>query len=88
MSAKVRRNEILPASLPPFGVGREKAAALIEISVSLFDRLVEAGKMPQPRQAEGRLVWDVAELAEAFRALPHRAGNGIAVLSAVDIPWG
>ncbi|UXN58780.1 hypothetical protein [Phyllobacterium zundukense] len=48
---RTARNETLPASLPPFGVGRTKAAALFDISESLFDKLVSVGKMPQPRAA-------------------------------------
>lgn len=84
---KTQRNEILPASLPPFGVSRVKAAALIDISESHFDKLVMLGKMPQPRLVQGRLIWDVMEVAEAFRALPHREG-GLDVQSDADNPWG
>lgn len=64
---------ILPFSLPPFGVNREQAATLIGVRVSLFDQLVYAGEMPEPRVIGGRLVWDVEEVAQAFRALPHRS---------------
>lgn len=83
---RTARNEVLPASLPPFGVGRIKAAALFDISESLFDKLVAIGKMPQPRRIEGRMIWDVSELAEAFRSLPHREGD-LDVLSGSDNPW-
>lgn len=64
---------VLPASLPPIGINRAQAAALIGISVNLFDRLVHQGLMPDARMIAGRLVWDVAEVTEAFRALPHRS---------------
>ncbi len=63
----------LPDSLPPIGVNREQAAALIGISASLFDRLVHEGMMPDARMVFGRLVWDVQEVATAFRAMPHRS---------------
>lgn len=79
MSAPRRR-----PSLEPFGVNREDAAALIGISPSLFDRAVEAGTMPQPRRLYGRFVWDVEELAAAFRALPHKRE---AVFSPGHNPW-
>jgi len=55
------------------GISREQAAAYIGIGASLFDRLVHDGKMPHGRQIYGRLVWDVQEVADAFRRLPHRA---------------
>jgi predicted DNA-binding transcriptional regulator AlpA len=64
---------ILPESLPPVGISREQAAAFIGIGESLFDRLVAARKMPEPRMVGGRLIWDVAEVATAFRAIPHRS---------------
>lgn len=68
-----RSAAVLPVSLPPVGVNREQAAALIGVSASLFDRLVADGLMPDARMIYGRRVWDVAEVAEAFRALPHRS---------------
>lgn len=73
---KAQRTEILPSSLPPLGINREQAAALVGISVSLFDRAVEAGTMPKPRKIGGRLVYDVMEIAEAFRRLPHQEREG------------
>lgn len=73
---KAQRSEVLPLSLPPLGVNREQAAALIGISVSLFDKAVMAGTMPKPRKIGGRLVYDVTEIAEAFRQLPHQARDG------------
>lgn len=71
-AATVRQTEVLPPSLPPVGVSREQAAALIGVSATLFDRLVSDGLMPDSRVVYGRRVWDVAEVVEAFRALPHR----------------
>ncbi len=75
---KAARNDVLPASLPPLGINREQAATLIGISVSLFDRAVEAGTMPKPRVLGGRNIWDVAEIAEHFRAIPHKDEGSIA----------
>lgn len=71
---RAQRADILPLSLPPLGIGREQAAALIGISASMFDKCVEAGSMPSPRTLGGRLLWDVSELTAAFRRLPHRGG--------------
>lgn len=86
MTAKAERMASLPSSLPPFGVGRLKAAALFDISPSLFDRLVESRQLPQPRLLGGRLVWDVSELGEAWRAMPHRLED-IDGFSATGNPW-
>lgn len=77
---------ILPESLPPVGVNREQAAALIGVSASLFDRLIADGKMPDARLLYGRLVWDVAEVVQAFRALPHRS-EPIDAAAVKDNPW-
>lgn len=74
---KTQRAEILPLSLPPLGINREQAASLVGISVSLFDKAVLAGTMPRPRRIGGRLIYDVAELAEAFRRLPHQEREGL-----------
>lgn len=68
-----RAAAILPPSLPPVGVNREQAAALIGVSATLFDRMISDGLMPDSRVVYGRRVWDVAEVVEAFRALPHRS---------------
>lgn len=69
----MRRAAVLPESLAPVGINREQAAELIGVSATLFDRLVADGKMPDARMLYGRLVWDVAEVVAAFRALPHRS---------------
>lgn len=72
---RAQRTEILPVSLPPLGINREQAAALIGVGTSLFDKAVEIGTMPKPRMIGERLVYDVGELIEAFRKLPHRGGE-------------
>ena len=83
-----RRPDILPPSLAPIGIGREGAAAFLDIGATLFDRLVADGIMPQPRALGGRLVWDIDEIARAFRAIPHRAGaEGLEEPAASGNPW-
>ena len=69
----MKRLALLPDSLPPIGVNREQAAALVGISSTLFDQLVREQLMPDARVLKGRLVWDVAEITGAFRAIPHRS---------------
>lgn len=83
---KAARNEILPTSLPPLGINREQAASLVGISPSLFDKAVEAGTMPKPRVLRGRNIWDVAEIAEHFRAIPHKDEGMIAPVDQGENP--
>lgn len=75
MPAGRRRGEILPHSLPPLGINREQAAALIGVSATLFDAVVRSGVIPPPRLLGGRNIWDVEELYAAFKKLPHRGGE-------------
>lgn len=83
-----RASSYLPESLPPLGINREQAAALIGVGASLFDQLVHRQQMPEPRVIGGRLVWDVAEIAQAFRALPHRSTPlSVDAASAAGNPW-
>ena len=57
----------------PRGLNREKAAAYLGISSTLFDQMVEQKPMPQPfSPSAGRVVWDINELDHAFENLPRR----------------
>jgi hypothetical protein len=62
--------KILTHSLAPRGLSREQAAAYVGISTSLFDTLVEDGRMPAPKRINARTVWDRLQLDAASVALP------------------
>lgn len=79
-----RRPLCLPENLAPVGINREQAAAYIGVSTSTFDRLVAHGAMPDGRMIFGRIVWDVAEVTAAFRAIPHRSES----LGVIDAAGG
>jgi hypothetical protein len=64
------QENILPPSLAPRGLSRERAAAYIGVSASLFDILVKDGRMPGPKHINARTVWDRLQLDAAFVALP------------------
>lgn len=64
-------------AITPLGLSRPQAAAFVGMGVSLFDRMVEEGRMPRPRKAHGRLIWHRQELEDAFAELPYH-GNAIA----------
>lgn len=57
------------------GLPAPEAAAAIGISATKFRELVEAKRMPRPRRCDGKLLWDVDELRDAFKALPHDGGD-------------
>jgi predicted DNA-binding transcriptional regulator AlpA len=59
-------------AIAPRGLRRVDAAAYISISPSLFDSMVQDGRMPSPRMINTRTVWDRYELDEAFETLPRR----------------
>lgn len=70
-----RRAEIV-ARLPlVLGLPAPEAAAAVGISSSKFKEMVLDKRMPRPRRIDGRLVWDVDELRDAFKALPHEGGD-------------
>jgi predicted DNA-binding transcriptional regulator AlpA len=57
------------------GLAAPEAAAAIGISATKFLALVKAKRMPRPRRLDSRLLWDVDELRDAFKALPHDEGE-------------
>ncbi len=57
------------------GLNREQAAAYVGVGVTLFDRMVQDGRMPKPKAVERRRVWDREGLDRAFDALPDTTGK-------------
>jgi predicted DNA-binding transcriptional regulator AlpA len=62
----------------PRGLSRTEAAAYIGVSPSLFDAMVNDGRMPQPIAINSRRVWDKVKVDRAFDALDD---------SPEDNPW-
>ena len=58
---------------PPRGLNREEAARYVGIGTSLFDRLVEEGRMPKPKHIGKRVVWDRLKLDAKTLALVRLA---------------
>jgi hypothetical protein len=56
-------------------LSRAEAAAYIGISPSLFDVMIEDGRMPGPKRINSRVVWDKIKLDLAFDALPDDEAN-------------
>ena len=59
-------------ALEPRGLNRVQAAAYVGVSPTLFDEMVQDGRMPQPKRINSRRVWDRRRLDEAFEALPNQ----------------
>ncbi len=67
-----RRFDILPTLPVVFGLAEDEAAAAVGVSATKFRELVDDGRMPKPRQIDGRFSYDVDEVRAAFKALPHK----------------
>jgi predicted DNA-binding transcriptional regulator AlpA len=73
------RQSALPQNLPPRLVGRETAAAYVNLSPNTFDTLVKDGRMPAPKRlSAGRVAWDVRELDTFVDALPREGAPAYA----------
>lgn len=70
-----RRIQIAARVPPVLGLPAPEAAAAIGISATKFRQLVADDRMPRPRRLDGKLLWDVDELRDAFKALPHDGGG-------------
>lgn len=66
------------------GLAEAEAAAYLSLSPSFFRTLVKAGRMPRPRLAGRRRIWDVDELDQAFRELPREGGEDAPIFVTED----
>ena len=69
-SSMTRPVDILPSSLAPRGLSRTRSAGYVGVSPTLFDMMVDDGRMPRPKRVNARKIWDRTALDEAFAALP------------------
>jgi predicted DNA-binding transcriptional regulator AlpA len=61
--------------IPRRGLSRVESAIYVGVSPTLFDQMVKDGRMPTPKRINGRIVWDIRALDEAFEALPDEHGR-------------
>jgi hypothetical protein len=57
--------------VPRRGLSRDEAATYPGISPSKFDELRKDGRVGPPRRIDGRKVWDIRDLDDAFDNLPY-----------------
>jgi len=60
---------------PRRGLSRMESAIYVGVSPTLFDEMVKDGRMPKPKRINGRVVWDIWALDEAFSELPDENGR-------------
>jgi hypothetical protein len=81
----VVRKAIIAARLPVRrGLDENESAVYLSLSPSFFRKLVGERRMPRPRLADDRRIWDVEELDLAFKALPREGGDGDAIFRDTD----
>jgi hypothetical protein len=56
--------------IPRRGLSREEGAMYVGVSPSKFDEMRRDGRIGPPRLIDGRKVFDIFELDQAFDALP------------------
>jgi predicted DNA-binding transcriptional regulator AlpA len=58
--------------LPRRGLSRDESARYVGVGTTKFDEMVSDRRMPSPRRVDGRVIWDIRELDDAFDNLPHQ----------------
>jgi predicted DNA-binding transcriptional regulator AlpA len=51
------------------GLSRDEAAYVVGVGTTLFDKMVEDGRMPRPARVNGRVLWDRVQLDRALDRL-------------------
>jgi predicted DNA-binding transcriptional regulator AlpA len=53
------------ATQPRRGLDHDEAAVFIGVTVATFDQMVDEGRLPQPVDLNGEIVWDMVQLDRA-----------------------
>jgi hypothetical protein len=69
-------------TVAPIGLDRNDSARFIGVGTTLFDEMVEDGRMPAGHLANSRVLWDREELRAAFKKLPRKAVKAVATMTA------
>lgn len=60
-----------PRICAPIGMNRVQAADHIGVSTTLFEEMVKDGRMPKPKRANTKPLWNRIEIERAFEDLPE-----------------
>lgn len=66
------------------GMSRSEAAEYLGISPSLFDMMIDDGRMPQAKRINSRRVWSRPAIEQAFAELPEAVQNAAQALDVWD----
>ena len=61
--------------IPRRGLSREESAIYVGVSPSKFDEMRKDGRIGPARLIDGRKVWDIYALDQAFDAFPLEGGD-------------
>lgn len=62
---------------PPRGLCREEAARYVGVGCTMFDTMVDDGRMPKPLRVGKRVIWDRLKLEAAFSDLDDDASGNM-----------
>jgi predicted DNA-binding transcriptional regulator AlpA len=48
------------------GLSRDEAAYVVGVGTTLFDKMVQDGRIPKPARINGRVLWDKVQLDRAL----------------------
>lgn len=57
------------ATQPRRGLDRDEAALYVGVTIASFDQMVADGRLPQPCDLNGELVWDLVQVDRAMDRL-------------------
>jgi predicted DNA-binding transcriptional regulator AlpA len=57
------------ATQPRRGLDHDEAAIFVGVTIRAFDQMVNDGRLPQPVELEGEVVWDLVQLDRAMDRL-------------------
>ena len=57
------------ATQPRRGLDHDEAAIYVGVTIATFDQMVDDGRLPQPSEFDGELVWDLVQLDRAMDRL-------------------
>jgi predicted DNA-binding transcriptional regulator AlpA len=64
-----RRLASRAATQPRRGLDHDEAVVFVGVGSSVFDSMVNDGRLPQPVEFDGELVWDLVQLDRAMDRL-------------------